>query len=88
METFKTLDSIAADAAERCFTPSYKAITPLADRKLDGLGIVISQWTKWNGLAIMKIAAAALEDANWHAEAKCLFDKIEAMEKEMEENEE
>jgi hypothetical protein len=63
---FQMLNSIAKSGAGH-FNELH---TGTEDEKgLDGLGILISQWTEWDGLAIMMIFRSALEDANFHKEA-------------------
>lgn len=74
------LTPIAREAAESCFTDDYVASSPLEQRELEGLGIRISQWTSYDGLAIMKVAAHALEDANFHGEARQIFEWIAKLE--------
>jgi len=63
------LMAIAQEAAEACFNEHGKQSMSQEERELEGLGIRISEWNTWNGLPIMKIARAALEDANFHTEA-------------------
>lgn len=33
------------------------------------LGVLISRWTEWDGDRILRVAVAALDDANWHQAA-------------------
>lgn len=46
------------------FTPDYR------DKATDeeALGIMVSVFLQWDGVAIMRTLAAALEDANFHSE--------------------
>ncbi len=44
----------------------------------DALGILISQHFEWDGHAIMRVARAALEDANFHIEAATIEGWINA----------
>lgn len=44
--------------------------TTATDEK--ALGIMVSQFTSWDGAAILRIAAEALVDANFHSEAEKL----------------
>ncbi len=61
------------DAQKRqSFTDPSKA------RDEDALGILISQHFEWDGLAIMLVARAALEDANFHTEAAIIEGWINA----------
>ena len=39
-------------------------------RENEGLGCAIAYYSGWNGLQIMEIFAAALEDANFHGECE------------------
>jgi hypothetical protein len=46
----------------------------------DALGLILSAYFEYDGLAILKTAYSALEDANFHAEnieIKKLIDKLE-----------
>lgn len=46
------------------------------------IGIELSQSLKWDGLAILEVAVAALTDSNFHPEAKIINEmlkKLEAM---------
>jgi hypothetical protein len=42
----------------------------------EGLGLVIAHHFEWDGLAILKSAMYALEDANFHTEAGLIADMI------------
>ena len=69
IDTKELIGQVADEAAEAVFVEAYRTPETLEFRKLEGLGIRIAQWTRWDGLAIMKIFRAALEDANFHGEA-------------------
>lgn len=69
MEATAQLDAIACEAANECFVDSYKTDENLEDRKDNGLGIRIAQYTQWDGDQIMRIFMYALEDANFHGQA-------------------
>ena len=58
-----TLDALIQEQKHRSFTDPAKA----SDE--DALGIVIAHHFEWDGHAILRTAAAALEDANFHGEA-------------------
>jgi len=76
------LTQVANHAAEDCFVPRFKREDNLRERQLDGLGIRISQWTKWDGIEVMKILSFALHDANYHHEASAvckLIDEVQGM---------
>jgi Fe-S cluster assembly ATPase SufC len=63
------------------FTEEYIARTPLEERKELGLGMAVSRWTQWDGLMVLRVFHAALEDANFHAEAahvQAMIDKLNA----------
>lgn len=45
----------------------------------DALGVLISHHTEWDGAAILRIAAFAMEDANFHSEAETLNKMAEAL---------
>ena len=50
------------------FTAEYKTPENFVERYHHGLGCAIATHCGWDGIAVMKIFAAALEDANWHSE--------------------
>lgn len=60
------LDSVADFQAANCFVEDYQRPDNLQERREEGLGIAISWWTQWDGLAIMRIFKAALEDSDFH----------------------
>jgi hypothetical protein len=50
-------------------------------RVVEGLGIAIAHWAEWDGVQIMRVFRAALEDANFHTEAGKVEDWITEEEK-------
>jgi len=68
------IEAIAKEAAENVFNELGKSQMSQRRRELEGLGVRISQWTRWAGEEIMVIAYAALTDANWHSEAEPLYE--------------
>jgi len=56
--------------AENFFTLEARMSKPLADREVEGLGIMVSKFAEWNGITIMRTFSAALSDANFHREAE------------------
>lgn len=67
---------IAKDVAETTFVEGYEA------SEEEALGIALARHFRWDGIALMKMAAAALEDSNYHAEAAKLDEMIEEAEAE------
>ena len=67
METNALIQTIAEMKARDCFVSGYKA--PQERKEAEALGIAISQWAQWDGLKIMRVFHAALEDSNFHREA-------------------
>lgn len=53
-------------------------IDPATAEDEDALGILIARHVGWDGAAIMRISAWALEDANFHTEAATLIEMAEA----------
>ena len=81
MSTNDKIEAIAMKAAiEECFTEKYKRETNLEKRKMEGLGICISQYCEWDGLSIMQIFASALDDSNFHEEAAKVEEWIKSLE--------
>jgi len=73
------LRAIAERQAEESFTDDYKTPENLEERKKEGLGIAISIFCEWDGLMIMEIFEAALEDANFHTESAQVSEMIERL---------
>ena len=73
------LSMVAGEAAQNAFNEHGHQTMTLEQRYKEGLGIRISQWTEWDGHAIMIIFAAALEDANFHTEAEQVLEWIAKM---------
>lgn len=67
---------IAKAVAETTFMEDYEA------SEEETLGIALARHFRWDGIALMKMAAAALEDSNFHAEAAKLDEMIEEAEAE------
>ena len=70
MNTVNALEKISKYESVRRFNESYCTADNLQQRKIDGLGCAIAHYAGWDGLQIMKIFAAALEDANFHGESE------------------
>jgi hypothetical protein len=64
----KTLDKIVKEslAASKKHPTPYRSADLAA---LESIGVGIAFWSDWDGLVICKIFRAALEDANFHAQA-------------------
>ena len=77
MNTVQKLDSVLDVAVNEFFMPDYVRQTPANQLKEEALGILVSQWTEWDGLAIMRVFFSALEDANFHSEAGLVLEMIE-----------
>jgi hypothetical protein len=45
----------------------------------EALGILVSNHYEWDGIGIMRAFAAALEDANFHTNARMIDDWIDAL---------
>ena len=60
----RLLETVACQAAETVFVPQYQRPDNLDERKIEGLGVAISQWAQWDINTILLVSAAALEDAN------------------------
>ncbi len=70
MHTVNMLEKISKYESVRRFNESYCTADNLQQRKIDGLGCAIAHYAGWDGLQIMKIFAASLEDANFHGECE------------------
>jgi hypothetical protein len=57
------LQEIINDGRKRFFTTGYRA------SNAETAGILMSQYFDWDGIQILEMAHAALEDANFHTEA-------------------
>ena len=80
MNTVNALEKISKYESVRRFNALYCTTDNLQQRKIDGLGCAIAHYTGWDGLQIMKIFAASLEDANFHGECAKVREWIEAEE--------
>jgi len=56
------------------FIPEYQA----SDE--EAMGLLLSQFFEWDGLAILRTAKWALEDANFHRESAKVAELVEALE--------
>ena len=81
MNTNKQIEEVAMYAAGEYFTPEFVAREPIESRKIEGLGIALSKYTNYDGVEILRIAAAALEDCNYHAECETLLAMVEELSK-------
>lgn len=52
------------------FVAKYKATNE------EAMGLLVSKFFEWDGVAILETSANALEDANFHTEAGQLFDMV------------
>ena len=66
MEKERTLENIVEETRNRVYLPEYRST--VSDSRV--MGVVVSQYFKWNGVEILETAFSALEDANFHAEAR------------------
>ena len=60
MEPLKRLIS---HTKTKSFVDNYQATDA------EAMGLIVSKYFEWDGLQILEVSAAALEDANFHAEA-------------------
>ena len=70
--------------SQDCFTKEAQARAakdPEEAERLEenGLGIIISHWTEWDGMKIMRVFRDALEDANFHSECLIVDAMMEAV---------
>jgi len=52
------------------FVDGYKATDS------EAMGLLVSHFFEWDGVAILETSAEALQDANFHTEAGQLFDMV------------
>jgi hypothetical protein len=76
------LEAIALAQAKDSFKPEYYDKMSHDERVLEGLALAMSHYFRWDGLALLKVAALALEDANFHTESAKISDWIESLERE------
>lgn len=77
MDIDKLLNDVAEHHATHSFNDDYCTPENWESRKEDGLGMAIAFHCEWDGLAIMRIFSAALEDANFHTESAQVDEMIE-----------
>ena len=73
IDCIETIESLAQYTAENYFNNTTKE--NYEDRKRNGLGCAIAQWSGYDGIKILEILGYALEDANFHDE----HEKIQKM---------
>jgi len=84
MDIIEKLQQIADFQAVNAYVPSYILTDENREERQDeGLGIAISKYCQWDGIQIMKIFMASLEDANFHGEASKVQGWLDKFEDEM-----
>jgi len=80
MENSELLKMLIKNQINKSFVELYR------DQATDeqGLGLLISKYFKWDGLAILKTLYTALEDANFHTENKEIEKLIKRVESDYE----
>ncbi len=61
---------------QKSFVPEYR------DKATDeeALGLMISKYFEWDGLAVLKVTYAGLEDSNFHTENQTIEGMIKTLE--------
>ncbi len=67
-------------AAQKVFTDDALKTRSEEDLIEGTLAVQIAHFFEWDGLAIMRVAALALQDANFHTEAAKIITMCEAIE--------
>ena len=65
-------DDMVDAMVARMFKPEIIASRDREDLREEAIGIAISQWTQWDGFALMRIAYHALNDSNYDRAANLL----------------
>jgi len=73
----ETLKEIAENQIKKSFIKEYQNYATIEE----GLGLAISRYFEWDGLAILKTMYSALEDANFHSENQIIAEMINKIEK-------
>ncbi len=63
------LGQMAMAQARRSFYADALARMDKEEQEENGLAILLSNWAQWDGCKLLRVAALALEDANFHDEA-------------------
>ena len=76
-KTMSTLKEMIDKQKKVSFVPDY------VDKATDeeALGLIVSNYFQWDGLAILKTLSSALEDANFHTENEKIQAIIDELEK-------
>jgi len=74
------LGVIGSQQAREWFTPEFIERSTEREIQIQGLGIALAKWSTWDGLEILKVCYAALEDANFHSEAEKIQEMINNIE--------
>ncbi len=69
MDATQTIQKLAEQQATKGFTEAYIQSSPQEEREDRGLGAALAAWAGWDGLKLMRVFHAALEEANFHDEA-------------------
>jgi len=77
LDTSALIQRVANYKAKNSFTDCKPE--NLEERKIEGLGLAISQWSEWGGRIIMEVFKAALEDANFHDEAEQVQEMLDKL---------
>lgn len=80
MNARQTLQSLAEHQSTACFVDSHIRPDNVEERQKEGLGMALAQWADWDGLKILQVCRAALEDANFHEETQTIKRLIETLE--------
>lgn len=82
MKTESTMKDVIAALLQaqikKTFIPSAQANAT----EEEAAGIMLSQYFQWDGLSILEVAQAGLEDANFHKESAAIGEMIEKVKKE------
>lgn len=72
-----TVDKLLNEQIDRTFTPEYKSQAT----KQEAMGILMSQYFKWDGRKILEAMSSALEDSNFHTENQKVIEMINNLDK-------
>lgn len=70
MDIKSAINALAKERASEAFTEEFQSTASEEALIEGGLAMSISKWSDYDGCKIMRVFADALEDANFHSEAK------------------
>jgi hypothetical protein len=79
IDVIKQLTEIGLQQAEETFVSEFFEQNTERDIQIQGIGLALARWSSWDGLEILKVCYAALEDSNFHSENEKIQELIDSI---------